>query len=270
MDYFEDKVALITGGSRGVGFATAEALARRGAKVVITARGERRLEESRARLSGMGAEVVAVSGDVGAWDDAVSMVGAAMEGFGRLDIVINNAGVSMRGELAELAPEVCSQVLATNLAGSVNVTRAAVEHVITARGHIVFVSSIAGLFGMPGASVYCASKSALTAFSESLRLELIPRGVHVGVVHLGFTEHDPEKRILAADGSLVPPDRPAHHPQSLAADLMLKMIEKRKRRLVMTPIGKLGWIAYRVSPWFVERAILFAKSSRLGIYERFS
>lgn len=270
MDYFKDRVALVTGGSRGVGYATAEALARRGAKVVITARGAERLEESRVKLAGTGAEVVAATGDVGEWDDAVSMVGAAIEAFGRLDIVVNNAGVSMRGELCELEPYVCSRVLTTNLTGSVNVTRAAVEHVIAARGHIVFVSSIAGLFGMPGASVYCASKGALTGFSESLRLELIPRGVHVGVVHLGFTEHDPEKRILAADGSLVPPDRPAHHPQSLAADLILKMIEKRKRRLVMTPVGKLGWVAYRISPWFVERAILFAKSSRLGIYERFS
>lgn len=270
LDYFDGKVALVTGGSRGVGFATAEALASRGAKVVISARGAQRLEESRARLSGAGATVVGVSGDVGSWHDAVSMVNAALDAFGRLDIVINNAGVSMRGELAELAPEVCSQVLSTNLAGSVNVTRAAVEHIIAARGHIVFVSSIAGLFGMPGASIYCASKGALTGFSESLRLELIPRGVHVGVVHLGFTEHDPEKRILAADGSLVPPDRPAHHPQSLAAGLIVRMMEKRKRRLVMTPVGKLGWLAYRVSPWFVERAILFAKSSRLGIYERFS
>lgn len=270
MDYFDGKVALVTGGSRGVGLATARALAGRGAKVVITARGERRLEESRAALESEGAGVAAVAGDVASWDDAARMVEAAVDSFGRLDIVLNNAGVSMRGELSELDPGVCAQVLSTNLAGAVNVTRAAVGHVLESRGHILFVSSIAGLFGMPGASIYCASKGGLTGLTESLRLELIPHGVHVGVVHLGFTEHDPEKRILAADGSLVPPDRPAHHPQSLAAELILKMIEKRRRRLVMTPVGKLGYYAYRLSPWFVERAILFARSSRLGIYERFS
>lgn len=270
MDYFEGKVALVTGGSRGVGFATARELVGRGASVVISARGAKRLEESRKILADMGGRVAAVAGDVGAWEDARAMVGAAVDGFGGLDIIINNAGVSMRGRLDELAPDVCSKVISTNLTGSVYVTLAGIGPVSDSGGSIVFISSIAGLFGLPGASVYCATKGALTGFCESLRLELIPRGVHVGVVHLGFTEHDPEKRILAADGSLVPPDRPAHQPQSLAARLILEMLEKRRRRLVMTPIGKFGWIAYRISPWLVERAILLAQSGKLGIYDRFS
>ena len=270
MSYFQDKVALVTGGSRGVGFATARELVLRGSKVVITARGADRLEDSRRKLVEMGGEVVACTGDIGVWEEAAGMVRTAIDSFGRLDIVINNAGVSMRGNLEELVPEVCSQVISTNLTGSIFVTRAAVSHIVESRGHIVFISSIAGLFGLPGASIYCAGKGGLTGLCESLRLELQPRGVHLGVVYLGFTEHDPEKRILAADGSLVPPDRPAHHPQSLAAGLILKMIEKRKRRLIMTPIGKLGWIAYRISPSLVERAVLWAQSSRLGIYERFS
>ena len=270
MDYFEDKVALVTGASRGVGFATARELVLRGAKVVITARGEERLEDSRRKLVDMGGEVVSRTGDVGIWDDAASMVSAATEDFGRLDILINNAGVSMRGDFQELSPEVCSQVLATNLTGSINVTRAAVEHIIESKGNIAFISSIAGLFGMPGASIYSAGKGGLTGLSESLRLELADAGVHVGVAYLGFTEHDPEKRILAADGELVPPDRPAHHPQALAAKLILNMIEKRKRRIVMTPAGKAGWIVYRISPWMVERLILWARSSRIGIYRRFS
>ena len=269
-DYFGDKVALVTGASRGVGFATAKELVARGARVVITARGTERLEESRAKLVEMGGEVVSATGDVGVWEDAVEMVRAATSNFGRLDILINNAGVSMRGDLEELAPEVLDRVVTTNLAGSINVTRAAIPDIIESKGHVVFISSIAGLFGLPGASVYCASKGGLTGLCESLRLEVGPRGVHAGVVYLGYTEHDPEKRILAADGSLVPPDRPAHHPQSLAARLILEMIERRKRRLIMTPIGKLGWAVYRISPWLVERAVLWAQSSKIGIYERFS
>ena len=270
MDYFQDKVALVSGASRGVGFATASELARKGAKVVISARGKDRLEDSREKLAAMGAEVVSVTGDVGVWEDAERMVAAAVDNFGRLDVLINNAGVSMRGDFDELSPEVCTRVLLTNLAGSVYLSRAAVDELIKARGHLVFISSIAGLFGVPGASVYCASKGALTALCESLRLELGPRGVHAGIVYLGFTEHDPEKRILAADGSLVPPDRPAHHPQSLAASLIIKMIEERKRRLIMTPIGRFGWMVYRVSPALVEKAILFAQSRELAIYKRFS
>lgn len=270
MTYYKDKVALITGGSRGVGYATALELAKQGAKVVITARGEKRLEDSRSKLERMGYEVAAVAGDVGDWDDAKRMVDAAIERFGRLDILVNNAGVSMRGQFAELAPQVCLETIQTNLMGCVYLTRAAIEHIIRSKGHVVFISSIAGLFGLPGASTYCASKGALTGLCESLRLELIPKGVHLGVVHLGFTEHDPEKRILAADGSPVLPDRPAHHTQAYAASKIVAMMRKRKRRLIMTGSGVFGWLMYRLWPGFVERMILWAQASKWSVFKRFS
>lgn len=270
MKSMTNKVALISGASRGVGFATARALVERGAKVVVTARGERRLRQACDDLQAMGGDVLAVVGDVGRPEDAVRMAAAAIERFGRIDILINNAGVSMRGRFAELSPEVCDRVIRTNLLGSVLLTRAAIESIMAARGHVIFISSIAGLFGLPGASAYCASKAALTALCESLRLELMPQGVHIGVVHLGFTEHDPEKRILAADGTPVPPDRPAHHTQAQAAALIVRMIEKRKRRLIMTPAGSLGWLAYRLSPGLVERMILWAQAGNWGVYRRFA
>lgn len=267
---FKDKVALISGGSRGVGFALASQLVDQGARVVITARGKERLESSRAKLQEKGGEVEVVAGDIGNWKDAERMVKKAVDCFGRLDILVNNAGVSMRGDFAELSGKVCSQVIATNLTGAVNLTRIAMDPLIEAKGNIVFISSIAGLFGLPGASVYCASKMALTGLCESLRLELIPKGVHVGIVYLGFTEHDPEKRILAANGDPVLPDRPAHHTQAQAADRIVRMLRKRKKQLIMTPIGNFGWLAYRLSPRLVERAVLWAQASKLGLYKRFS
>lgn len=262
--------ALVTGGSRGIGFATARALALRGAKLVISARGQRRLAEAKARIERLGGEVIAVTGDVGNWDDAANMVRAAIDHFGRLDILVNNAGLSMRGHFKDLSPEVCRQIVRTNLIGCLNLTRSAIDHLVQTKGHVVFVSSVAGLFGLPGASVYCATKKALTGLAESLRLELMPEGVHVGVIYLGFTENDPDKRILAADGSLVPPDRPGHHSQAHAARLILKLIERRRRQLVMTPVGMLGWLVYRLSPGLVERAILKAQASQWGIFKRFS
>jgi len=269
-DYFKGKVALITGASRGVGFATARALALRGAKVVITARGEARLRDTRNRIERLGGDVVAVAGDVASLPDAQTMVQTAIDHFGRLDIVINNAGVSMRGHFTELTSEVCRQVAATNLMGCLNVSHAAIGHLVKSQGQLVFISSIAGLFGLPGASVYCATKKALTGLAESLRIELIPKGVHVGVVYLGYTEHDPEKRIIAADGSLVPPGRPAHHSQAHAATLIVRLLKKRKRQLIMTPAGVAGWLVYRLSPGFVERAILRAQASQWGVFKRFS
>lgn len=266
---FNGKTALITGGSRGVGFATAAELARRGANVVITARGGARLDSSHAKLAAAGARVASVNGDVSNWGDAQRMVDEALSRFGGLDILVNNAGVSMRGQFRDLSADTCAQVLNTNLLGSVYLTRAAVEPIVAARGHIVFISSIAGLFGLPGASTYCASKGALTGLSQSLRLELGPFGVHVGVVHLGYTEHDPEKRILSADGSLVLPERPAHQTQEEAARDIVKMMVQRKRRVVLTPIGKLGALAYRLSPAFVEWAIGKAQASEMGLFKRF-
>lgn len=262
------KTVLITGGSRGVGYATASEFLRRGANVVISARGNDRLQRSLAELRGISPTVSAVPGDVAVYDDAQRMVDAAVRDFGGLDIVINNAGLSMRGEFADLSPHTCAAVLSASLLGSIFVSRAAVEHVRAARGSIVFVSSIAGIFGLPGGSVYCAAKGGMNGLAESLRLEL--DGVHVGVAHLGFTEHDPEKRILAADGSGVLPDRPAHHTQARAAELIVDMIVARKNRVVFTPIGKVGAAAYRVSPGFVMWAIRTARRSQWKMMKEFS
>lgn len=264
------KVALVTGASRGVGFATARALIERGARVAISARGEARLKKAYAQLTAEGGDVLAVTGDVGCWEDAERMVNETVARFGRLDILVANAGVSMRGRFHELAPEVCSQTVHTNLMGTVLTARAAAAELIKNRGHLVMISSIAGLMGLPGASTYCASKGALTGLCESLRLELGPQGVHCGVVYLGFTEHDPEKRILAADGSLVLPDRPAHHTQAYAGGLILDLIERRKREIIMTPIGRLGGVVHRLSPAFVEWAILRAQASQWKVFKQFS
>ncbi len=264
------KVALVTGGSRGVGFATARALLQRGVRVAISARGEARLKRSHAELTKLGGDVLMVTGDVGCWEDAERMVNQTVERFGRLDILVANAGVSMRGKFSELSPQVCSQTINTNLMGTVYPARAATEELIRNRGHLVMISSIAGLMGLPGASTYCASKGALTGLCESLRLELGPQGVHCGVVYLGFTEHDPEKRILAADGQLVPPDRPAHHSQDYAAGLILDLIVQRKRQIIMTPVGGLGWVVHRLSPSFVEWAIGRAQASQWKVFKQFS
>jgi NAD(P)-dependent dehydrogenase (short-subunit alcohol dehydrogenase family) len=269
MDPFRGKAAIVSGGSRGIGYAVAEALVRRGCDVVISARTEARLEDSRRKLEALGGRAVAVVGDVGEPEVAERMVAAALDRFGRLDVVINNAGVSMRGAFADLTAETCERIIRTNLTGCVLLSRAAARPVIAARGSLVFVSSIAGLFGLPGASIYCATKGALTGLAESLRLELVPKGVHVGVAYVGYTEHDPEKRLLAADGSLLAPDRPAHATQASAADAILALIARRKRSAVMTPVGRAAALVHRLSPSLVERVILRAQARRWRAFTKF-
>jgi len=269
MKDFKDKVVLISGSSRGVGLALSKEFVKRGAKVVINARGEKRLNQAKREILDMGGKVAAVCGDVGVWEDAQKIIQTALDRFGQLDILINNAGIPMRGSFEKLSVDVCRRMVDTNLIGSIFLTKAAVPHIIEAQGQIFFVSSIAGLFGMPQSSLYCACKGSLTNFSDSLRIELDANGVHTGVIYLGFTENDPEKRILSCDGSLVAPNRPAHHSQQKAAQIILKAVEKRKKKVVMTPIGKLSWIAHRISPVLVEKIILKAQSSRWKIYNRF-
>jgi NAD(P)-dependent dehydrogenase (short-subunit alcohol dehydrogenase family) len=270
MATFKDKVALITGGSRGLGFALARGMAARGAQVAITARTGKRLEDSKQKLESEGAQVLAIEGDVGARADAQRMIKETLDRFGRIDVVVNNAGVSMAGEFKDVSMEVVERVVTTNLMGCLYTSRLAVDELIKNRGSLTFISSIVGLFGMPNASIYCATKKALSGLTESLRIELIPHGVHVGIVYLGFTEHDPEKRILNADGSGGLPDRPAHHTQAEAAAMIIRMIERRKKQLVMTPAGVAGYLAYRISPTFLEKAALFAQSRQWGTYKKFS
>ncbi len=269
-DPLEGKVALVTGASRGVGFATARALGLRGCPVTVTARGEQRLSDSVAKLEAEGTQVIGVAGDVARWEDASSMVDATIEGFGRLDLLVNNAGVSMRGSFEDLSPEVCAETINTNLLGPIYLSRAAVSAIGEVGGSIVFVSSIAGLIGLPGASTYCASKGALTGLCESLRLELGPAGVHVGVVHVGFTEHDPDKRVLGARGEALLPDRPAHQTQAQVADRIVAMMIERKARVTLTPVGHLGSFAHRLSPRMVERVIAKAQASELAVFKAFA
>lgn len=269
-DALDGAVAVVSGASRGVGLATTRALTARGARVVMTARGESRLHREVAALQADGAEVVGVAGDVSHWPDAEAMAAAAVEHWGRLDIVVNNAGVSMRGRFDELAPNVCAETIETNLLGSVYLTRAAAPQLVGHGGHVLFVSSIAGIMGLPGASTYCASKGALRGLAESLRLDLGQFGVHVGVAYIGYTEHDPEKRLLGASGELLAPDRPAHQTQAEVAAELVRMIDHRRRQVVLTPVGKLGAAAYRLSPRLVERTVAAVQASDAKVFRAFA
>lgn len=268
-NYFKGKVVIVTGSSRGVGFATAKRLLTMGAKVVLTARGTERLEKSRKILSAHG-EVIAIPGDIGSYEDAKHILEKTLSHFSHIDILVNNAGISMRGKFEDLQKDVIQDIVGTNLMGSIYLTNLVIPYLKETRGQIVFISSIAGLLGLPNASAYCATKFALKGLSESLRIELDPFGIHVGIVYLGFTEHDPEKRLIASNGELLLPDRPAHHTQDQAAHLILNMISKRKKSLTMTAIGKLALMVSRICPGIVERVIKAARVNNWKIYQKLS
>lgn len=264
---FKNKVALITGSSRGIGLATARELAKRGAKVALNARGKTRLEQARESLEREGCDTISIQADVTSPDACRNMAARTIEAFGRLDVLINNAGVSMRANFEDLDAETCRDIVDVNLMGCIYPTLFSLPEIKKNRGSIVFTSSIAGLIGLPTASLYCATKTALRGFADSLRCELAPAGVHVGVVYVGFTENDPEKTVVGAAGDAVPPARPAHMSQEQVAREFADLIRKRRNRAVLSPIGKFADYVSRISPDIVEDTIIFSRKHRLN--ERF-
>jgi NAD(P)-dependent dehydrogenase (short-subunit alcohol dehydrogenase family) len=182
------RVALVTGGSRGIGLAIAEALLGAGASVVITGRTQAHLDEAIAKLSrgGQGDRIRAASADVSKAPDAARSVAAAVEAFGGLDILINNAGVGVFANVADMDVEGWHQVIETNLSGVFFCCHAAIP-VMRSRsgGWIINISSLAGNNPFVTGAAYCASKAGLNAFSEALMLELRYDDIRVSYVQPG-------------------------------------------------------------------------------------
>ena len=255
MDYFAGKVVLITGSARGIGFATAELLAGLGARIVLSDVLNDELAGAEKSLSEKGGEVLSMRCDVSAPEQCVNLVVAARDRFGALDILINNAGVSIVSEFAQCRPEACRKLIDVNLMGSIHMTLAALDHLKQAKGHIVFVSSVSGIRAIPTGSIYSASKAALRSLGESLRLELKPHGIHVGVIFPGFTTSDAAKSVMSGDGSARSIDRPPHDTPEGVARAIAKMIEKRERERVLTRLGKATALLQRLSPVLVDRIL---------------
>jgi len=252
MDYFEGKTALITGSARGIGFATARELGKRGAKIVLSDVVEDILEESRKCLSDEGIEVIAKRADVTVPEDCGELVKAAVDGFGKLDILVNNAGVSIVSLLEDVTFETAKKLIDVNVMGCVNMTIAGIPALKESKGQVIFVSSVSGIRSIPTGSLYGASKAFLRSFAESIRLELKPYGVHVGVISPGFTTTDTSKTVMCGDGSARPIDRPPHDTPEGCAKEIAKLVEGRERERVTTPMGKATVVIQRLSPTFLD------------------
>lgn len=247
---------LITGSSMGIGKQLAREFGRKGARLVINGRNPERLEAARSELSKEGLTVTAHAADVAEAEQCRALVRHAIDAFGRLDVLVNNAGLSTEEALLqEIQPQVFQQILSVNVLGSVYPTHFALPHLLKSRGHVLFISSAAGLRGLPGHSPYCTSKMALTALAESLRLELRPQGVEVGIAYLGFTENDPQKKVLRADGQPVPlrPRSPIPpEPVDRVARRIVRMTETGRFKAVFSPLARLLHLTNRFLPGMVS------------------
>lgn len=203
-ELLRDKVAVVTGASRGIGEATAITLAQAGANVVVTARTESDLAGLVERIRHLGVEALVVAADLTREEDVARLKASTLEKFGQVDILVNNAGVGKYGPLSSLSAADYDWMMDTNMRSSFLCTSAFLPGMLEReRGWVVFVASVAGLKGLPNESVYCATKFAQVGFAQALDYETRERGVKVSVVapggvHTSFaigtgrTEGDPQ------------------------------------------------------------------------------
>ncbi|KAB2961297.1 MAG: 3-oxoacyl-[acyl-carrier-protein] reductase [Candidatus Methylomirabilis oxygeniifera] len=185
----EGKVAVVTGGSRGIGRAIALGLSAQGAKVVIGARNPEAAQKVVAEIEAAGAEGIAVAADISREAEADGLIQAGLKGFGRLDILVNNAGITKDGLLIRMKEEDWDAVLDVNLKGAFFTTRAALRPMLRAQsGRIVNISSVAGTMGIPGQANYSASKAGLIGFTKAVAKEVASRSITVNAVAPGFIE----------------------------------------------------------------------------------
>jgi dehydrogenase/reductase SDR family member 7B len=256
---FENKVAVVTGSSRGIGKAIALELARNGASVVLNGRNRERLIETEKEIRKIHSRVIYVCSDVSTPEGGELLISESLSAFGRIDMLVNNVGVSMRGNVADLKPEVFRTIFESNVLAAVCPTIPAINPLRLTKGSIVFISSLAGIRGLPFLSAYSSSKMALRAIAETIRIEEASNHLHIGLIFVGYTENDAEKEIIAADGSKKVLD--ARTGKGVAskesvARAVVKNISRRKFITVLTPLGKLNAFLQPRFPLLVERIIL--------------
>ena len=255
----KDKVVLITGGTSGIGRACAVAFGQAGARVVITGRDEARLQDTTRALTSLGIQCLAVRADVGVAADSERAVVETMARFGRLDVLLNNAGISMRARFQDVDLSVIERLMQTNFFGTVYTTKFALPHLLTSKGSVVGISSIAGYRGLPGRTGYSASKFAMHGFLEALRTELLPQGIHVLLACPGFTASNIRQVALAADGS-AQGESPRNEQKMMSSEevagYILEAVRHRRRDLVLTSQGKLTVFLNKWLPSLTDKLVL--------------
>lgn len=248
---FEGKVAIVTGSSRGIGKETAMQLCERGATVILNGRNSETLELTRHEMSKAGYSVIAIQGDVTSYEFCEKLIQSTISTFGQIDILINNGSVTMNEKIQNLHPLLFQEVFNSNIIGAVFPTIVALPHLTKSKGSVIFISSLGGLHGFPSASAYSMGKMALTAFWQSLKIELSSSCIHFGIIYISFTENEDAKRMITANGTLVKvPNRAKFLQQSRqnVSSSIIYMIKRRKPKMILSPFGKIVAILIRYFP----------------------
>ena len=261
-NFYKDKVIIVTGASSGIGLASAQKFASLGAKVVLAARSLDKLEKIASdlnqRFAAHNSQLIAhcIKTDVTKEEGCKNLIDETVRHFGKIDVLVNNAGISMRAVFKDLDLTVMKSLMDTNFWGTVYCTKYALPYLLKSKGSVVGVISTAGYVGLPARTGYSASKFAVRGFLETLRIEHLYDGLHVMIFAPGFTTSNIRNVALTADGS-PQGETPRNEERMMSAErvarIMARGIVKKKTHMVLTPLGKATLIANRRLPRMADR-----------------
>jgi short-subunit dehydrogenase len=257
----KEKTFVITGASSGIGEALALAYAAHGNKLVLAARSKSELERVAVECEKVGGKTLIVPTDVADPEACKALMHAAMEKFGSIDVLVNNAGVSMRAMFRDVTDlTLFERLMKINYLGSVYCTHYALEHLIASKGLLVAISSLTGKTGVPSRTGYAASKHAMQGFFDSLRIELLETGVDVLVASPGFVDSGIRTRALGTDGKPRGGDTNRVEPGTMSLEecttILTHAIDHRQREVVMTSKARLALWIKLIAPRIVDEIAL--------------
>ena len=257
------KVVVITGASSGIGEAMARLYSKMGAKVVLGARNEEKLSLLTQIIHNEGGEAAYCATDVTKEEDCKQLINKAVEAFGGIDVLICNAGISMRAIFDDVDLSVLHRLMDVNFWGTVYCAKYALPYLQASKGSLVGISSVAGLHGLPGRTGYSASKYAMTGLLETIRIENIKKGLHVMVACPGFTASNVRFSALVADGSQqgsTPREEGKMMTAEEVARIVANGIAKRKRLCLMESEGRATHFVKKFAPGLLDRIFYWVMS----------
>ncbi len=253
---FKNKIVIITGASSGIGEALALAFGQLGARVVLGARSAEKLTAVAETIRQNGGSAVCCPTDVTQEEDCQRLIQTAIDTWGGIDILICNAGISMRAILDDVQLDVLRRLMEVNFWGTVYCTKYALPYLQQSHGTVVGVSSVAGLHGLPGRTGYSASKYAMTGFLETVRIENLKKGLHVMIACPGFTASNVRFAALTADGTSqgkTPREEGKMMSAAEVAQRIIRGIRRRKRLVLMEYEGRCTHFIKKFAPALLDR-----------------
>lgn len=248
-----DRVALITGASSGIGMETALEFARRGARLVLAARRKDRLQEVAQKARELGSDALAIPTDVAKMEQIEALVEAAIKRYGRIDILVNNAGFGQLSTLEDTTPDEMKEIFDVNFMGTFHATRAVIPHMRKqGGGHIINVSSTAATRGLARMGAYCATKSAQKSITEALRLELDGSGINVSLVLPVFTETEFFDVMRNKTGKRLNLPRIFTQKASRVAKAIADCAQNPKPEVLPFPLARVLFLANALAPALVD------------------